>query len=228
MLQAIIFDFDGVIVDSEMHHLRAFRQVLHDKEIDLSDTDYYATYLGLDDKNCFRAILQDCGRRVNDADICEMVEQKAAYYDRWKDEIPVLPGATEFVLAASGRYPLAIGSGALRRDIEWVLDRTSMRSAFQVVVSAEDIEHSKPAPDCYLTVLDRLTDVLPAGNMPLSASGCVVIEDALHGITAAKDAGMRCVAVTSAYPAEELHEADFVVTGLGALTLEQLESLMDG
>jgi HAD superfamily hydrolase (TIGR01509 family) len=198
------------------------QQALAEEGVTLTDDAYYATYLGLDDKNCFRAVLNDHGKVMDNEGILEIVDRKTAYYDRWKDEVPIIPGAPEFVRTAAERYPLAVGSGAFRHEIEYALDRAGIRDAIRVIVSADDIEHSKLAPDCYLTALERLNDTLPAGASPLQASECVVIEDAIHGITAAKAACMRCVAVTSTYPAERLAEADRVVPGLAALDIERL------
>lgn len=228
MLRAILFDFDGVIIDSEKVHYRAFRQVLLEEGIDLPEDIYYAKYLAMDDKNCFRAVLEADGRPVDRQMILTLVERKSRYYDRAiKDGLIILPGVPEFIRAAAGRYRLAIGSGALRREIEYALDRAGLRSAFDVIVSSEDIEHSKPAPDCYLTVLARLNSTPPVPVPPLSASECVVIEDAFHGITAAKAAGMRCVGITTSYPAERLNGADLVVSGLDRLAIEQVERLCE-
>lgn len=228
MLRAIIFDFDGVIIDSEKVHYRAFRQVLLEEGIDLPEEVYYAKYLAMDDKNCFRTVLEDSGRPVDRQAISAFVERKSRYYDRAiKDGLIILSGAPEFIRAAAGRYRLAIGSGALRREIEYALDRTSLRSAFSVIVSSEEIEHSKPAPDCYLRVLAKFNATQPVPTPPLTASECVVIEDAFHGITAAKTAGMRCVGVTTSYSAERLKGADLVVSGLDRLAIEQVEGLCE-
>lgn len=228
MLRAIIFDFDGVIIDSEKLHFQAFQRVLSEEGVDLSEDVYYTRYLAMDDKNCFRAALEDHGRSVARQAIADLVERKSRYYDHAiKNGLIILPGAPEFIRVATERYRLAIGSGALLREIEYALNRASLRSAFSAIVSAEKIERSKPAPDCYLRVLAELNETPPVPIPPLAASECVVIEDAFHGITAAKAAGMRCVGVMTSYPTDQLKGADFVVSGLDALSIERLEALWE-
>lgn len=225
MLRAIIFDFDGVIVDSEVVHLRAFQKILAEVGIALSNEAYYTRYLGLDDKNCFRTILTDFGRAVDDGVIQNLVERKSVYYATEQDAVPVLPGAAAFIQNAASRYPLAIGSGALRREIVYALRRAGLESYFQVIVSAEDIQRSKPAPDVYNTALARLNDIRTPSGEPFLPTECVVIEDARHGIASATAAGMGCVAVATSYSAAALQEADLVVSGMDVLTLDMMESI---
>lgn len=221
MLQAVIFDFDGVIVDSERHHLHAFQHVLREENIDLDDHMYYSKYLGLDDRHCFEAMLKDARQSAGPDEIQELIRRKAVFYESHQKDVQMLPGAAAFIRTASARYPTAIGSGALRQEIAYVLKRADVFSCISVLVGAEDVEHSKPAPDCYLTVLERLNE--QSAGPVIAASKCVVIEDTARGIEAARAAGMRCVGVTTSCPADALSGADQVVPGLHALSLEQLE-----
>lgn len=225
MLRAILFDFDGVIVDSEVVHLRAFQKILNEEGIALSDEAYYTRYLGLDDKNCFRTILTDSGRAAGNGMIQNLVERKSVYYATQQKAIPVLPGAAAFIQGAAAHYALAIGSGALRQEIVYALRRAGLEPFFPVIVSAEDIQRSKPAPDVYRTALTRLNDIRASSAKPFLPAECVVIEDARHGIASARAAGMRCVAVATSHPAAALHEADLVVSGMDVLTLDMMESI---
>lgn len=222
MLRAILFDFDGVIANSEALHLKSFQKILQEEAIELPDEAYYTRYLGLDDKNCFRTILRDYGRPMDGALAQGLVERKSAYYSTQQGAVSLLPGVESFIRQAAAYYPLAIGSGALRREIDHALLRYGIEVFFRVIVSADDIEHCKPAPDVYLKVLNDLNTMLHDAR-PLSPAECVVIEDARHGIAAAHAAGMHCVAVTTSHSADALKEADLIVAGMHALTLNQLE-----
>lgn len=222
MLRAILFDFDGVIADSEALHLRAFQKILKEETIELPDEAYYTRYLGLDDKTCFHAVLQDNGRPSDDNLTRRLVERKSVYYATQQGAVTLVPGAETFIRHVAAHYPLAIGSGALRQEIGHALRRCGLDVFFRVIVSADDIEHSKPAPDVYLKVLKDLNATLQ-DTRPLLPAECVVIEDARHGIAAAHAAGMRCIAVATSYPPAALQDADLVVDAMQVLTLKQVE-----
>ena len=222
MLRAILFDFDGVIADSETLHLKAFQKILKEEAIELPDEAYYTRYLGLDDNTCIRTVLQDYGQPSGDALTRSMVQRKSVYYATQQEAVTLLPGAEAFIRHVAAHYPLAIGSGALRQEISHVLRRYGVDVFFRIVVSADDIQHSKPAPDVYLKVLEDLNTTLQ-DTRPLLPAECVVIEDARHGIAAAHAAGMRCIAVATSYPPAALQDADLVVDGMQVLTLKQVE-----
>jgi HAD superfamily hydrolase (TIGR01509 family) len=217
MLQAIIFDFNGVIVDDEPLHLELFRRVLAEEGIALADEDYYEKYLGYDDRGCFIAALTDAGRGPSAADaalIEGLIARKAAYYRRAIDERCLLfPGVVEFVRRAAARFPLAIASGALRPEIELVLARGEIRDCFRAVIAAEDVSECKPHPEGYVKALAAL-NACSAQPAPIQPGECLVIEDSIAGIEAAHRAGMRCLAVTNSYRVEELTEADWIVSSL--------------
>lgn len=214
-LKAIIFDFNGVIVDDEPLHLELFRKVLQEEMIFLTDEDYHEKYLGFDDRGCFTAVLCDNSRTpdaANETFIQELIERKAEYYRQAIQERMLLfPGVVDLVRRSAEQYPLAIASGALRSEIEFVLQRGEIRDCFQVIVAAEDVSECKPDPEGYLKALDQLNAAL---NTEIQAHECLVIEDSLAGIEAAKAAGMRCVAVTNSYSSHELTAADAIVTSL--------------
>jgi len=226
MLKAIIFDCDGVIVNSEPHHLNAFRKVLSEEDIPLTDEEYYAHYLAMDDKGCFETVLSRYHRPATKDVVKRLILRKMALYRILsQEELILYPGVVEFVKNVGGKYRLAIASGAFRSEIKFALDKGGLRSAFPVIVSAQDVRNGKPHPESYLTALSRL-NALPPSISPISPSEVVVIEDSIHGIEAAHAAGMKCLAVTTSYPREALVTlADRVVPSLLEVMPEDLEGL---
>jgi HAD superfamily hydrolase (TIGR01509 family) len=225
MLKAIIFDFDGVIADTEPIHLGAFQRTLDGLGIELTKEDYYANYLAYDDKTFFRRFLRDREFKHEDNLISELIERKTGhYYDLIKGNIEILPGVREFLGRLAGRYRISIGSGALRGEITDILEFGGIGRFFEVIVSAEDIENCKPAPDVYLEVLNRLNAASPDGEA-ISAAECLVIEDSLSGIEAALSAGMKCLAVSNSYAAEELSRAHMVRDSLAGVGIDDLNRL---
>jgi HAD superfamily hydrolase (TIGR01509 family) len=228
MLKAVIFDFDGVIADTEPVHLGAFQLTLEGIGIELTEEDYYANYLAYDDNTFFRRLLDDRDYKHEEALIAELMERKSGHYDNLiKGRIEILPGVRDFLEKLSGAYRMAIGSGALRSEITDILEFAGIGGYFEVVVSAEDVENCKPAPDVYLEVLKRLNSQASITG-PVSAGECLVIEDSVSGIKAALSAGMKCLAVTNSYPAEELSHAHAVKESLGGVGLEDLRILFPG
>lgn len=224
MLRAVIFDFDGVIVDTERWHFEALTRVLAEEGIPLSWDEYTQTYLALDDRHCFRTALARHGRVADPAVVQRLSERKALYFfGALPDTFVPFPGVDAFIRRAAQKYPLAIASGALREEIEFILARVGLREYFPVVVAAQDVVKGKPDPEAYLTALARLNRLAPA--KPVGPPECLVIEDSRHGVAAATAAGMRCLAVATSYPAEALHSADLVVASLKQVDLARVESL---
>lgn len=222
-LKAIIFDFNGVIVDDEPLHLELFRKVLLEEGLFLSDEDYHEKYLGYDDRACFIEALCDNSRTPDAADdlfIQELIDRKAEYYRQAIQERMLLfPGVVDLVRRSAAEFPLAIASGALKSEIEWVLQQGEMREYFRVIVAAEDVSACKPDPEGYNKALEMLNAALATELQPHE---CLVIEDSVAGVEAAKAAGMRCLAVTNSYKAEELQAADKVVNSLAAVDLKAI------
>ena len=221
MLKAIVFDFDGVIANSEPLHYRAFRDVLADAGVDLSETDYYARYLGYDDVGVFKTLAVQRGRTWTTDRVAALVSEKAARMEALERDVSVLfPGANAAVRRAAAAAPIAIASGALGAEIRRVLDRAALTSCFTAIVSAEDTPVSKPAPDPYL----RAVQLLAAAAGPLTAAECVAIEDSAWGLESARSAGLRTVAVAQTYAADAL-TADLVIPSIDALDLALLKQL---
>jgi HAD superfamily hydrolase (TIGR01509 family) len=227
MLGAIIFDFNGIIADDEPLHLEMFQKVLAEQGIPLFREEYYRSFLGMDDRDCFKAVLAARKRPADDKLVDQLIAKKAdCYAQAIRERLIIFPGVKELITTAAAKYPLAIASGALRHEIEGILDAINLRAAFSVIVSAEEVRHGKPAPDCFITALERLNR-RPGVAGPIGADSCLVIEDSPWGVTAAHAAGMKCLAVTNSYPAESLTEADHVVSTLECLPLSALNGLFD-
>ncbi len=224
MQRAIIFDFDGVVADSEPIHLMMFQRILGEIGIFLSREEYYAAYLGYDDKGCFEAVLAAHGRPSAPAYIEELVSRKAkVMIDHLKDNLVIYPGVVTFVRAASSQYRLAIASGALRQEIELVLEHAGIRKEFEHITSAEDVVHGKPHPEAFLHAMRMLNQRATEAVTPLDAEHCLVIEDSIPGIRGARAAGMKTLAVANTHSVEELEEADVVTTSLVDVSVSDLE-----
>ena len=222
-LQAIIFDFDGVIANSEPLHLRAFQLALAEENIILTPSEYYARYLGFDDVGAFAAIARDRGTPMTDRQMTALVARKAAIMQEMMHGDSVLfPGARDFVRRAAATVPIAIASGALRHEIDGIVAGGGIADLFSTIVASGDTPEGKPSPAPYLLAFHRLCE---AAGTPLDSRRCVAIEDSRWGLDSAGSAGLRCVGVTSSYAAHELPGAELVVPGLHALTLEMLDRL---
>ena len=214
MLKAVIFDFDGVIANTEPVHLLAFQTTLAGEGVELTEEDYYANYLAYDDRTLFVKLYEDRGLEMSGALLAALMERKSLNYGEMiEGNIELLPGAVDFIKSLTGKYRLAIGSGALEAEILHVLDFAGIRDRFEVVVGADDIANCKPAPDVYIESLRRL-NALPGDGVKIAPAECLVIEDSISGIRAALAAGMKCLAVTNSYSAAELGEAHAIKPGL--------------
>jgi beta-phosphoglucomutase len=223
-LQAIVFDFDGVIADSEMLHLRAYQQVLAPEGISFSNDEYFDKYLGYDDVGVFKAVGREKGVPMDDGRVRDLIARKSTRYDELAAGGEMLfPGAADFIRTAAAAVPIAIASGALTHEIEDVLERAGLRPLFPVIVGADQTERSKPHPEPYQTAFDRLRLLTGRDLTPWRS---VAIEDSRWGLVSARGADLRCVAVTNTYKADELRpDAELVVAGLHALTLDALDDL---
>ena len=206
MTRAIVFDFDGVLADSEPLHLATYQEVFASLGVSLSRDDYYANFLGYDDEGVFRLMAERHGWSFDDRRIAALVAEKSHVFDDLAATRNVLyPGAAAAVERLASAYPLGIASGALKHEIELVLASAGLAAHFRFVVAAGDTPVSKPAPDPY---------VLAAQLHSLPPAACVAIEDSRWGIASAKGAGLKCVGITNTYPASELTAADTVIGSL--------------
>jgi beta-phosphoglucomutase len=223
-LQAIVFDFDGVIADSEPLHLKAFQQALAEEGIVLERDEYFSRYLGYDDVGMFQALSRDRGFAWTDRHVTTLVARKASKLQLMIEGGEVLfPGAAPFIRAAAAAVPIAIASGALRHEIVQIVESAGLARLFATIVASGDTPESKPSPGPYLLAFEQLQQA--TGRM-LDRKRCVAIEDSVWGLESARGAGLRCVGVTTSYRAGELAGAELVVDGLNSLTLPMLEQLV--
>jgi beta-phosphoglucomutase len=218
-IRAIVFDFDGVLADSEPLHLRVYQELLEPAGVRLTPEDYCARYLGFDDEGAFQQIAIDNKLMLGDEEIELLIAEKARRFERLVSDVNVLyPGAVACARRLAAAWPLGIASGALRSEIELMLRGAGLLDAFRFIVSAGDTEHTKPAPDPYRRAAE-LHGVSPAD--------CVAIEDSHAGLRSARDAGMRTVAITHTYPRETFHDADAIVDSLDEITVDLIARMSD-
>jgi beta-phosphoglucomutase len=215
-IQAVVFDFDGVLADSEMLHLRVYRELLGPSGVNITTGQYYERYLGSDDEGVFQQIGIDYKLLFGDEEIEMLIDEKARRFEALVASGDVMyPTAAACVRRLGAAWPLGIASGARRSEIELMLRGASLADAFRFIVAAGDTDRGKPAPDPYLRAA-ALHGVAPAA--------CVAIEDSHAGLESARTAGMRTIAIANTYPRETL-DADAIIASLDELTPDFLRSL---
>jgi HAD superfamily hydrolase (TIGR01509 family) len=220
-LQALIFDFDGVIANTEPLHFAGLHQTLKEIGITLTEAEYYADYLGYDDRGCILAALAAHRRPADPATVERLMTRKArAYLESVTQHQVIFPGVPDFVRTAARSFPLAIASGALRHEIEHILETAGLRTAFAHITSAEDVTRGKPDPQPFLLALKALQQQ----NASLTPHACLVIEDSLPGIRGALAAGMKVLAVANTHTVQDLHEAHMITHGLSEISLADLQT----
>lgn len=223
MLLAIVFDFDGVIADTEPLHHRAFADVLDGTMRVPTWERYLAEYLGLNDQTFLRRLFRESGESPADEAIQLLLDKKdAAYRKHIARGLPLLPGVEQFIGWARERFPLAICSGARRVEIETILRQADLLDAFEHIVSADEVSLSKPDPAGFL----RAIELLAAQHGDLRPATCLAIEDSAHGIAAAKRVGMRVVQVCPHAIGAPAIEADRQIRDLTELDEEALAQIM--
>jgi beta-phosphoglucomutase len=230
MIEAILFDFNGVIIDDERIHLKAYREVLSGEGVSLSDEEYFPC-LGMDDAAFVRTAFARAGRPLTDERMRAVIDREHELHRAFiREELPVSPGVVAFIKAAARQFQLGIVSMAERSEIDHVLQLASLAKQFSVFVSAEPGLKHKPAPDCYLRALELLNEKRRAGRkLPLLARECLVIEDAPPGIEAARAAGMRTIGVTNTVSESDLRTAgaDVVTASLADWSVDAVHHLFD-
>jgi beta-phosphoglucomutase len=222
-LRAAVFDFDGVIVDSEPIHFRSLREALLSERILITHEEYWDHLLAHDDKSSIRLAFERHGERPDVERLARVERVKVERFAELIPEVPVFPGAREVIGALAAELPLAIASGARHEEIEAILTGIGLRDAFAAVVGAEDATRTKPDPAPYLEAARRLEGRVPG----LRPAECVAFEDSLPGVLSALGAGMKVVAVAHSYPAAKLRSAHRVLDSLAALETGSLGGLFE-
>jgi len=216
MVKAVIFDFDGVITDSEILHFRAFNEVLAHFDFQILKPDYYQKYLGLTDKDCYKTLIREGHLPITKDKVPDLVAQKEVIYKHLAaSEGHIIEGVRPF-LALLNHHGIikAICSGALEAEIRYTLSQANLEDEFVTVVAADHVSIGKPDPEGYSLTLAQLQALDPC----LTASQCIVVEDSHWGLEAAAGAGMKTIAVTNSYPADQLSMADHIVDRLDQIT----------
>jgi beta-phosphoglucomutase len=217
MIKAIVFDFDGVLADSEPLHFRAYQEVLAALGTTVSREEYYSQLLGYNDEDCFRLIAQQRGWDPDESRIAALVAEKGRVFEQMiLDSDTLYSGAAECVERMAAAYPLGIASGALKHEILLTLQRARLDHHFRFIVGSGDTPNSKPAPDPYIRAPEK---------HGLPPAECVAIEDSRWGLESARTAGLRTVAITHTYPADQLGEPDAIIKSLAEFTPELVRSI---
>jgi len=216
MIKAILFDFNGVIINDEPVQMRAYQEILKDDGIDLTEADYFGS-LGMDDRTFVAAAFERAGKKVDEARIGAITAKKS---DRWRelvaDELPLFDGIVDFVDKMSREFSLGIVSMAGRHEIEFVLEKSGLAKHFSTIVSAADVERCKPDPACFRLGFRQLDEARTAhGHLPMTHGECLVIEDSPPGIVGARNADLPALGVTNTVSADELRAA-----GAGAVATD--------
>lgn len=224
MLSVLIFDFDGIIVDTEPLHYRAFQKILEPIGLGYSWEEYVERYMGYDDRDAFHEAYTAGGRVIGHGELEELISRKAAAFQEIiADGVTPYPGVVDLIRSAAGTLPLGLCSGALACDIEPILGMLGINGVFDVMVTAEQVTASKPDPASYSLAVELLRMKFP--GLHIRPENCLAVEDTPAGIASANGAGVRVLAVTNSYPAANLERAICVLDSLADVTLETLHKL---
>ena len=224
-IQAFIFDFDGVLVDSERVHWRLYQEVLEPLGLGFTWEEYVGKWIALHDEGCMRAVATERDKALSDHEFEQLVAQKAEGFEAVLREgsFVFFPGVRELLAHLSAQIPVGIASGALRSEIEHILAANDLSAHFTAIVGAEDCKGHKPDPEPYTRALAQLNEKRGAAITP---ECCAVIEDTPAGIAAARAAGMHCLGITNSFGADRLPGASAVIDTLEGLTLEKIGKLL--
>ncbi len=209
----VLFDFDGVIVNSEPLHFYAFHHVLEHEKIELGEAEYYRELIGFDDRGAFRHVYEKRNLTLELKTMLRLMTRKSEVMMELIEggKYHALPGVEELVRGLWRHYPLGICSGALREEIEAMLEGISLRDCFGAIVAAEDVTVGKPDPQGYLMCMKLMGE---KAKKTLKPADCLIVEDAPKVIEAVKSAGFSTLAVATSHRAEELSAANWVVNTL--------------
>jgi|SRR4028118_1710181 HAD superfamily hydrolase (TIGR01509 family) len=227
-LKAVLFDFNGVIIKDEAIHQQLIEEILIEENLRPSSQEYREICLGRSDRVCLAELLKRRGRVVTESYLTHLVTRKAEAYERkleTLEKLPIYPGLEDLIFKIRvAQLPIGVVSGALRCEVELVLNRAQLAQHFTVIVAGDDIKASKPEPDGYLLAVERLNQQYP--DLKVQASDCLAIEDTPAGIKAAKRAGMQVVGVANTYPFHMLQrQASWTVDYLNDLELDRVQEI---
>jgi len=227
-LKAVLFDFNGVIIKDEAIHEQLISEILIEENLRPSPQEYREICLGRSDRVCVAELLKRRGRLVTESYLTQLIARKAKAYERQLEtleKLPIYPGLEDLIFKIRvAKLPMGVVSGALRSEVELVLNRAQLAQHFSVIVAGDDIKVSKPEPDGYLLAVERLNQQYP--ELKAQASECLAIEDTPAGIESAKRAGMQVVGVANTYPFHMLQrQANWTVDYLHDLELDRVQEV---
>ena len=225
-LQAVIFDCDGILVDTEPLHYRAFQKVLVPLGLGHDFERYLEHFAGFDDRDAFIHAFEERGLALSETTLERLMEAKATALQEYIQEgVPSFPGVVELIKELGGRgIPMAVASGALRHEVDAFIASLGLNGMFCTIVAADEVKKSKPDPETYLLAIERLKRL--QRSKPLDPMNCIAIEDTPAGICSAKSAGLQVIAVTNSFSATELTEADRVVRSLSDMSFPEMVKLL--
>jgi phosphoglycolate phosphatase/beta-phosphoglucomutase len=230
MIKAIFFDFNGVIIDDELLQMASYQEVLREQGIELTEREYYSA-LGLDDKGFVRAAFARANKPLSDEVLKLMMKGKTERHRKLiEDELPFFHGVVTFLKTTSRNFSIGLVSMAIRDEIEYVLNRAKLMPLFSAIVSSEDVNKTKPAPDCYQRALEKLNDWRREQRLlPVLPSECLVIEDSPPGIESGRAVGMHTLGVTNTVTESELRAAgaEVVTPSLADWTVDAVRHVFD-
>lgn len=231
MLKAVLFDFNGVIINDEPLHDNLLEKILLEENLRAKPGEFWEVCLGRSDRACITELLNRRGRVVTEEQLTAIIARKSRYYQAELEKIeklPTYPGLEDFIYQIrSAHLPMAVVSGAMRGEIELVLRRLHLADYFSAIVSGDDITTSKPEPDGYLLAVDKLNEKLP--DLHLKPEECLVIEDTFPGIEAAKRAGMKVVGLATTYPFHMMQrQSNWAVDYFTDLELDRIKRVFAG
>jgi beta-phosphoglucomutase family hydrolase len=214
-LEAVIWDMDGVLADTASYHFRAWQEIFARRGIKFTEADFKRSF-GIRNDAIIKNVL---GKAITRDEIETIAKEKEAIFRRIiGKKIKPLPGAIELIQALDERgIKMAIASSTVIANIRLIIGRLGIANYFQAFITGHDVTEGKPSPQVFL---------LAAKRLGIEPQNCLVVEDAVAGVKAARSAGMRCLAISNTHPAEKLKEADLIVDSLEKVTVKDLEKLL--
>ncbi|GAB4291872.1 MAG: HAD family phosphatase [Oscillatoriaceae cyanobacterium] len=227
-IKAVLFDFNGVIINDESIHEQLISQIMVEENMRPQPGEYRKVCLGRSDRVCIKELFANRGRFPSDEYIAKLIARKSQSYREQLQQmtkLPTFPGLEDFIYKVRvAQLKMAVVSGAMRAEVELVLERLKLAPYFTVIVAGDDITTSKPRPDGYLLAVDRLNQKYP--DLQLSPGECVAIEDTPAGIAAAKAAGIPVVGVANTFPFHMMQrQANWAVDYLWDLELDRIQQV---
>ncbi|MDZ8189691.1 MAG: HAD family phosphatase [Nostoc sp. ChiSLP02] len=227
-LKAVLFDFNGVIINDEPIHLQLIDEILIQENLQPQRVDERQASLGRSDRACFTQLLSNRGRVVTEKYLTQLLHRKAEAYALELEKIeklPLYPGVNDLIYQVRSRnLKLGLVSGTIRKEIDLVLNRAKLAEHFKIIVAGDDITASKPEPEGYLLAVKKLNEEYPELN--LQPQECLAIEDTPAGIQAAKRSHIQVVGVANTYPFHMLQRCcNWTVDYLTDLELERVQKV---